>query len=86
MICHTLYGVGGADAGRMKDEHIKGRPAYLREGGKTSRGDLPRSKINLLCSINTRIAKRMALRARRIARANMIVKDREPYGPPHAGQ
>ena len=49
--CGTLNVVGGADVGRMKDEHGEVCPANWREGGKTIRGD-PIAKLDYFVAVD----------------------------------
>ena len=51
MTRHTLYVVGGADAGRMQDEHGEVCPANWREGEKTIRGD-PIAKLDYFATVD----------------------------------
>ena len=84
---HTLYVVGDADAGHMKDEHGEVCPANWREGEQTIRGD-PVTMLDYFAAFDGQYENGKingAERARRPAKANTSVEDAEPYGLPHAG-
>jgi len=80
--------VGGADVGRMKDEHGEVCPANRREGARTIR-DVPISKLGCFAAVDGQHENGMANGMKRarasttVAKAKMSVRIGSRMGWPH---